>query len=212
MLANVYFDGFNLFYGSLKGTPYKWLDLDALARTMLPATGSTGSATSPPGSPPGPTTLGPTCGRPLELFSSKTLCTCERSARSHTSTSIWAASAKRSPGCRWPIRTRRPEDRRGDQNGGEENGRQLRLPSAHRRLRAGQRRCGSDHRRLRSRGADSPAAPEVRDADRHHQPAQNPPVRPRPAQCTTGFRRTNQGGRPAQLSVPRPAQRTFEER
>jgi len=23
----VYIDGFNLFYGALKGTPYKWLDL-----------------------------------------------------------------------------------------------------------------------------------------------------------------------------------------
>jgi hypothetical protein len=36
MLVNVYVDGFNLFYGCIKGTPYKWLDLDALSRTMLP--------------------------------------------------------------------------------------------------------------------------------------------------------------------------------
>ena len=32
----VYIDGFNLYYGCLKGTPYKWLDLLALCRVMLP--------------------------------------------------------------------------------------------------------------------------------------------------------------------------------
>jgi len=32
----VYIDGFNLFYGALKGSRYKWLDLDALCR-HLPA-------------------------------------------------------------------------------------------------------------------------------------------------------------------------------
>jgi len=35
--ANVYVDGFNLYYGCLKGTSYKWLDLDALFRRLLPA-------------------------------------------------------------------------------------------------------------------------------------------------------------------------------
>ncbi len=35
--ANVYVDGFNLYYGALKGTPYKWLDLDALFRRLLPS-------------------------------------------------------------------------------------------------------------------------------------------------------------------------------
>ena len=34
--ANVYVDGFNLYYGALKGSPYKWLDVDALFRTLLP--------------------------------------------------------------------------------------------------------------------------------------------------------------------------------
>ena len=34
----VYVDGFNLYYGALKGTPHKWLDLAALARQVLPAT------------------------------------------------------------------------------------------------------------------------------------------------------------------------------
>jgi NYN domain len=34
--ANFYVDGFNLFYGCLKGTGYKWLDLDALFRTLVP--------------------------------------------------------------------------------------------------------------------------------------------------------------------------------
>ncbi len=34
--ANVYIDGFNLYYGALKGTPYKWLDLRALCERLLP--------------------------------------------------------------------------------------------------------------------------------------------------------------------------------
>ena len=32
----VYIDGFNLYYGALKGTPYKWLDLGCLCQTLLP--------------------------------------------------------------------------------------------------------------------------------------------------------------------------------
>lgn len=36
MRTNVYVDGFNLYYGSLKGTPHRWLDLDALCARMLP--------------------------------------------------------------------------------------------------------------------------------------------------------------------------------
>ena len=34
--ANVYVDGFNLYYGCLRGTNHKWLDLLALARLILP--------------------------------------------------------------------------------------------------------------------------------------------------------------------------------
>ncbi len=34
--VNVYVDGFNLYYGSLKGTPYKWLDVGKLCQLMLP--------------------------------------------------------------------------------------------------------------------------------------------------------------------------------
>jgi uncharacterized LabA/DUF88 family protein len=34
--TNVYVDGFNLFYGALKGSRYKWLDLEALCRNLLP--------------------------------------------------------------------------------------------------------------------------------------------------------------------------------
>ena len=34
--ANVYIDGFNLYYGSLKGTPYKWLDPLAMSQRLLP--------------------------------------------------------------------------------------------------------------------------------------------------------------------------------
>lgn len=36
MRTNVYIDGFNLYYGSLKGTPYRWLNLEALCRLLLP--------------------------------------------------------------------------------------------------------------------------------------------------------------------------------
>lgn len=34
--ARVYIDGFNLYYGALKGTGLKWLDLDAWCAIMLP--------------------------------------------------------------------------------------------------------------------------------------------------------------------------------
>jgi hypothetical protein len=34
--VRVYIDGFNLFYGAVKGTPHKWLDLGALCRRLLP--------------------------------------------------------------------------------------------------------------------------------------------------------------------------------
>jgi uncharacterized LabA/DUF88 family protein len=34
--TNVYVDAFNLFYGCLKGTPYRWLDLGALCARLLP--------------------------------------------------------------------------------------------------------------------------------------------------------------------------------
>lgn len=36
MATIVYIDGFNLYYGALKGTPHKWLDLAALSRRLLP--------------------------------------------------------------------------------------------------------------------------------------------------------------------------------
>lgn len=34
--TSVYIDAFNLYFGSLKGTPHRWLDLEALCRTYLP--------------------------------------------------------------------------------------------------------------------------------------------------------------------------------
>ena len=34
--TNVYVDGFNLYYGALKDTPYRWLDLGALCARLLP--------------------------------------------------------------------------------------------------------------------------------------------------------------------------------
>jgi hypothetical protein len=36
MKANIYVDGFNLYYGSLKRTPFRWLDISALCRLLLP--------------------------------------------------------------------------------------------------------------------------------------------------------------------------------
>ncbi|MCL5998516.1 MAG: hypothetical protein M1546_21045 [Chloroflexi bacterium] len=36
LITNVYVDGFNLYYGAVKGTPYKWLNLAELCRIMLP--------------------------------------------------------------------------------------------------------------------------------------------------------------------------------
>ena len=37
MRITVYVDGFNLYYGAVKGTPFKWLDLVQLARQLVPA-------------------------------------------------------------------------------------------------------------------------------------------------------------------------------
>jgi hypothetical protein len=34
--TNVYVDGFNLYYGSLKGSSFRWLDLEALCARLLP--------------------------------------------------------------------------------------------------------------------------------------------------------------------------------
>ena len=36
MPTNIYVDGFNVYYGCLRGTRYKWLDLDALSRRLFP--------------------------------------------------------------------------------------------------------------------------------------------------------------------------------
>jgi hypothetical protein len=37
MILNFYVDAFNLYYGCLFGTPYKWLDLDAFCQASFPA-------------------------------------------------------------------------------------------------------------------------------------------------------------------------------
>jgi uncharacterized LabA/DUF88 family protein len=34
--TNVYIDGFNLYYGAVRKTPYRWLNLDALLKLLLP--------------------------------------------------------------------------------------------------------------------------------------------------------------------------------
>jgi uncharacterized LabA/DUF88 family protein len=36
MKTFVYVDGFNLYYGAVKGTPYKWLDISKLCQLLLP--------------------------------------------------------------------------------------------------------------------------------------------------------------------------------
>lgn len=36
MKTNVYIDGFDLYYGAVKGTPYRWLDLAKMCRLILP--------------------------------------------------------------------------------------------------------------------------------------------------------------------------------
>jgi hypothetical protein len=36
MKTNVYIDGFNLYYGCLKGTPHKWLNLAAFCQASFP--------------------------------------------------------------------------------------------------------------------------------------------------------------------------------
>ncbi|MBE2225206.1 MAG: NYN domain-containing protein [Anaerolineae bacterium] len=36
MKANIYVDGFNLYYGALKNTPYRWLNIAKLCHIMLP--------------------------------------------------------------------------------------------------------------------------------------------------------------------------------
>ena len=37
MAVNIYVDGFNLYYGALRGTPYKWLNLAAMGQLLLPS-------------------------------------------------------------------------------------------------------------------------------------------------------------------------------
>ncbi len=36
MKINVYIDGFNLYYGAIKGTPYKWLDVLKMSQLLFP--------------------------------------------------------------------------------------------------------------------------------------------------------------------------------
>jgi len=36
MITNIYIDGFNFYYGAVKGTPHKWLNFVRLCRLLLP--------------------------------------------------------------------------------------------------------------------------------------------------------------------------------
>ena len=46
MKTFVYVDAFNLYYGTAKDTPYKWLDLQALCQIMIPKNTLHASSTS----------------------------------------------------------------------------------------------------------------------------------------------------------------------
>jgi hypothetical protein len=37
MRTFIYIDAFNLYFGAVRGTQYKWLDLDQLCRILLPS-------------------------------------------------------------------------------------------------------------------------------------------------------------------------------
>lgn len=36
MKVNIYVDGFNLYYGAIRGTPYKWLDFRSMSEKLVP--------------------------------------------------------------------------------------------------------------------------------------------------------------------------------
>lgn len=36
VLASVYIDGFNLYYGAVRGTPFKWLNVARMCQLLLP--------------------------------------------------------------------------------------------------------------------------------------------------------------------------------
>ena len=36
MKTNIYIDALNLYYGAVRGTQYKWLDIDALFKMVFP--------------------------------------------------------------------------------------------------------------------------------------------------------------------------------
>ncbi len=36
LITNVYVDGFNLYYGALRNSPYRWLNLETLCQLLLP--------------------------------------------------------------------------------------------------------------------------------------------------------------------------------
>jgi len=36
LITNVYIDGFNFYYGAVRGTPYRWLNLEHLCQLLLP--------------------------------------------------------------------------------------------------------------------------------------------------------------------------------
>lgn len=37
MKTNIYIDGFNLYYGAVIATPYKWLDVESVCKTLFPS-------------------------------------------------------------------------------------------------------------------------------------------------------------------------------
>lgn len=52
MKATAYVDGFNLYYGAVKDTPYRWLDIAAMYGLLLPREHIGGNTRSVVGFPP----------------------------------------------------------------------------------------------------------------------------------------------------------------
>ena len=90
--VSVYIDGFNLYYGSLKDTPYKWLDPYALACALMPSDHVDQPSTTSP--------LGSSRRRETPRSTSDRASTCVHSRPSPTSTYAKGSSCSRTPDSR----------------------------------------------------------------------------------------------------------------
>lgn len=167
----VYIDGFNLYYGAVKGTRYKWLDLEALCRRLLPKDNiaqiryftaqvsarrrptATSTSADLPSSTQEP---GPGIG-PLRALPHPCGAYASRESR--------PGSSAHSRSC---------EDRR------ERLGRESGVASAAGRLPPDMRCGGRDFKRLRPPSADTDRRAGAWDQSRHHQPATTQVPKPCP--------------------------------